>query len=91
MTQTSQVERHLHEWAEQIGIPFGTFKDWGYRLLKKRGVRIKSPCGLKTARQIAAIGKETSLKARGFTKKAALSNYQKCSDFLESTYEDVQR
>ena len=81
----------LKKWADAIGVPYGTFKDWAYRRLKeKKGIRLKAPFYLNSARKIAIEGTEASQEARGNSEEAGLRNYQRCSEFLLRTKEDAQ-
>lgn len=79
----------LKKWADAIEIPYGTFRDWAYRRLKKRGIQLKAPFYLSSAREIAIEGLKASQEARGNSEEAGLRNYQKCSEFLLRTKKDA--
>ena len=63
-----EIQRSLREWAEFFNIPFGTFKNWAYKLKKR------SPFYEADARMIAAYGSGVSAKARGNTAIEGQSN-----------------
>lgn len=72
-----EIQRSLREWAEFFNIPFGTFKNWAYKLKKR------SPFYEADARMIAAYGSGVSAKARGNTAIAGQRNYANVMEKLK--------
>lgn len=64
-----EIQKSLKEWSDFFEIPFGTFKDWAYRLNKR------SPFYETDARIIAAYGAGRASKARGNAAIAGKRNY----------------
>lgn len=63
------IQRSLKEWSDFFQVPFGTFRNWAYKLKKR------SPFYETDARIIAAYGAGRASKARGNTAIAGKRNY----------------
>jgi len=72
-----EIQRSLREWADFFNVPFGTFRNWAYKLKKR------SPFYETDARIIAAYGSGISVKARGNTAIAGQRNYANVMEKLK--------
>jgi hypothetical protein len=70
------IQRSLKEWSDFFGIPFGTYRNWAYKMKKR------SPFYETDARIIAAFGAGKALRARGNTAIAGKRNYSNIMEKL---------